>query len=109
MIIFSFIESYTMRAEREAVQEAVDQVWILAVRCVEELRALQVMAKSQLTLAVIDSITQRMEPMRNQLDLLVKSTSDNMFDGALEKSSDLERNLMSLLEDLEQARIQDVK
>jgi len=98
-----------MRAEREAVQEAMDQVWVLAVRCVEELRSLQVMSKSQVTLAAVDSITQRMEPLRNQLDYLVKSTSDNNFEGALEQTADLERNLMTLLEELEEARIQDVK
>ena len=103
------LESFTMRAEREAVQEAMDQVWVLAVRCVEELRSLQVMSKSQVTLAAVDFITQRMEPLRNQLDYLVKSTSDNNFDGALEQTADLERNLMTLLEELEQARIQDVK
>lgn len=98
-----------MRAEREAVQEAMDQVWVLAVRCVEELRALQIMSKSQITLAAVDSITQRMEPLRNQLDYLVKSTSENIFDGALEQTADLERNLMSLLEELEQARTRDVR
>ena len=97
-----------MRAEREAVQEAVDNVWVMTVRCIEELRALQVMAKASLTQTVIDNISQRLEPLRSQLDDLVKNTSDNVFDGALEQAAELERNLRAVLDELDQARIQDV-
>lgn len=97
-----------MRAEREAVQEAVDQVWVLAVRCIEELRALQVMAKSSLTHEIIDGISQRLEPLRVQLDDLVKDTSESVFDGALEQAAELERNLRVVLDQLNQARNQDV-
>lgn len=97
-----------MRAEREAVQEAVDQVWVMTVRCIEELRALQVMAKSSLTLSVIDSISQRLEPLRSELDQLVKSTSESRFDGALEQAAHLERHLRAVLDELDSARTQDV-
>ncbi|XP_046440411.1 aspartyl/asparaginyl beta-hydroxylase-like isoform X6 [Daphnia pulex] len=100
-------ESFTMRAEREAVQGAVDEVWVMTVRCIEELRALQVMAKSSLTHAVIDSISQRLEPLRSQLDGLVKNTSDSVFDGALEQAAELERNLRAVLGELDEARNQD--
>ncbi|XP_057370983.1 aspartyl/asparaginyl beta-hydroxylase-like isoform X3 [Daphnia carinata] len=100
-------ESFTMRAEREAVQAAVDEVWVMTVRCIEELRALQVMAKSSLTHAVIDTISQRLEPLRSQLDELVKNTSDSVFDGALEQAAELERNLRAVLEELDEARNQD--
>ncbi|KZS21288.1 putative Small proline-rich protein 3 [Daphnia magna] len=100
-------ESFTMRAEREAVQAAVDEVWVMTVRCIEELRALQVMARSSLTHAVIDTISQRLEPLRSQLDELVKSTSDSVFDGALEQAAELERNLRAVLGELDQARNQD--
>ena len=104
----TYIESFTMRAEREAVQEAVDQVWVLTVRCVEELRALQTLAKSSLTLGLIDTITKRLEPLRNELDNLVKATEDNIFDGALEQAAALERNLRAVLEDLDAARSKEV-
>jgi hypothetical protein len=97
-----------MRAEREAVQGAVDEVWVMTVRCIEELRALQVMAKSSLTHAVIDTISQRLEPLRSQLDDLVKNTSENVFDGALEQAAELERNLRVVLGELDEARNQDV-
>jgi hypothetical protein len=109
-VIKSFIisESFTMRAEREAVQGAVDEVWVMTVRCIEELRALQVMAKSSLTHAVIDTISQRLEPLRSQLDDLVKNTSENVFDGALEQAAELERNLRVVLGELDEARNQDV-
>nr|CAH0104148.1 unnamed protein product [Daphnia galeata] len=100
-------ESFTMRAEREAVQGAVDEVWVMTVRCIEELRALQVMAKSSLTHAVIDTISQRLEPLRSQLDDLVKNTSENVFDGALEQAAELERNLRVVLGELDEARNQD--
>lgn len=107
-ILRNFSESFTMRAEREAVQAAVDEVWVMTVRCIEELRALQVMARSSLTHAVIDTISQRLEPLRSQLDELVKSTSDSVFDGALEQAAELERNLRAVLGELDQARNQDV-
>jgi len=97
-------ESFTMRAEREAVQDAVDQVWVLTVRCVEELRGLQTIAQSQLTLESVDKIRMRLEPLREDLDELVKNTSDSVFDGALEQAAQLERNLRSVLDDLEEAR-----
>ncbi len=45
-------ESYTMRAEREAVADAVNNVWVLAVRALEELRSLQVLARKSITLQV---------------------------------------------------------
>lgn len=102
------LESFTMRAEREAVQEAVDQVWVMTVRCIEELRALQVMAKSSSTHNVVESISQRLEPLRSQLDDLVKNTSEKLFDGALEHAAELERNLRAILDDIDQARSQDV-
>ncbi len=97
-----------MRAEREAVQEAVDQVWVLTVRCVEELRALQTLARASLTSSVIDAITKRLEPLRTQLDELVQTTSNSLFDGALEQAAHLERNLRAVLDDLEEARTNDV-
>ncbi len=97
-----------MRAEREAVQEAVDQVWVMTVRCIEELRALQVLAKASLTQTIIDNISLRLEPLRSKLDELVKNTSDSIFDGALEQAAELERNLRAVLDDLDQARKQDV-
>ena len=97
-----------MRAEREAVQDAVDEVWVLTVRCVEELRALQTIAHSQPTLEMVDKIRLRLEPLREQLDNLVQSTSDSYFDGALEQAALLERNLRSVLEDLDEARINEV-
>lgn len=103
-----FVESYTMRAEREAVQEAVDQVWVLTVRCVEELRALQTLARSTATFGVIETITKRLEPLRNQLDQLVQATSSSIFDGALEQAAHLERSLRAVLDDLDDARNQDV-
>ena len=97
-----------MRAEREAVQDAVDNVWVLAVRCVEELRALQVMARASATLQVIDNIRIRIEPLRRQLEELVQSTTGNLLDGALEQAADLERNLRAVLDDLDAARNEDV-
>jgi hypothetical protein len=66
------------------------------------------MAKSSLTHAVIDSISQRLEPLRSQLDGLVKNTSDSVFDGALEQAAELERNLRAVLGELDEARNQDV-
>lgn len=102
------LESFTMRAEREAVQDAVDQVWVLTVRCVEELRGLQTIAQSQLTLESVDKIRMRLEPLREDLDELVKNTSDSVFDGALEQAAQLERNLRSVLDDLEEARTNEV-
>lgn len=98
-----------MRAEREAVQAAVDEVWVMTVRCIEELRALQVVAKASLTQTIIENISQRLEPLRSQLDDLVKSTSESVFDGALEKAAELERNLRAVLDELDQARTQDVR
>lgn len=98
-----------MRAEREAVQEAVDQVWVLTVRCVEELRALQTLAKSSLTLDLVETITQRLEPLRHELDQLVRTTGESVFDGALEQAASLERNLRAVLDDLDDARVKEVK
>ena len=97
-----------MRAEREAVQAAVDQVWVLTVRCVEELRGLQTIAQSQLTLETVDRIRIRLEPLREELDDLVKNASESVLDGALEQAAQLERNLRSVLDDLETARITEV-
>lgn len=97
-----------MRAEREAVQDAVDQVWVLTVRCVEELRALQTIAKSQPTLETVDRIRIRLEPLREELDELVRSTSESLFDGALEQAAQLERDLRRVLDDLEDARTKEV-
>lgn len=102
------LESFTMRAEREAVQEAVDQVWVMTVRCIEELRGLQVTAKASPTHDAIENISQRLEPLRNRLDELVKTTSENLFDGALEQAADLERQLRAVLDEIEEARSQDV-
>lgn len=102
------VESYTIRAEREAVQDAVDQVWVLAVRCLEELRALQTVAKSAVTYGTIDEIRKGLEPLREQLDGLVKATSEDQLDGALEKAADLKASLEAVLAELAEAREQDV-
>merc|ERR1712137_503007 len=52
----------------------------------------------------VDKIRMRLEPLREDLDELVKNTSDSVFDGALEQAAQLERNLRSVLDDLEEAR-----
>merc|ERR1712071_477796 len=70
-----------------------------------ELRGLQTIAQSQLTLETVDRIRIRLEPLREELDDLVKNASESVLDGALEQAAQLERNLRSVLDDLETARI----
>lgn len=97
-----------MRAEREAVQDAIDNVWVLTVRCIEELRALQSVAKTAQTLQSVDEISSRLEPLRFELDDLARGTSDNNYDSALERAAGLERGLRGVLDALDEARTLDV-